>query len=181
MTHQHSAFALAAPRGPAHLDSRLPPRFYCDEMLGHLARFLRAAGFDTRLARDGAPDSQILRVAADEARWLLTLDRRIMEHNLARDVAVLLQQGALDSHAEFLGTHFDLDWLERSFTRCLVDNTLLLEAGAAHYERVPAASRPLAEAVKHCPECGRVYWRGSHFQRMHRRLAGWQERRSAEF
>jgi len=34
--------------------------------------------------------------------------------------------------------------------------------------------------VKHCPECGRIYWRGSHFQRMRRRLVGWQEQRSTD-
>jgi uncharacterized protein with PIN domain len=133
MRHEHSTLALAA-LCPAPRGSGLPPRFYCDEMLGHLARFLRAAGFDTRLACDGASDSQILREAADEERWLLTLDRRIMEHKA--------------------------------------------EGRAAHYARVPVASRPLAQAVKHCPECGRIYWRGSHFERMRRRLLSWQERRS---
>jgi uncharacterized protein len=159
-----------------------PPRFYCDEMLGHLARFLRTAGFDTRLACDGAADREILREAVAESRWLLTLDRCIMEHKQAQGVAILLQQGSLDDHVEFLATHFDLDWLEQSFTRCLIDNTLLVEASAAHYARVPEASQKLAlKAAKHCPECGRIYWRGSHFQRMRRRLVGWQERRSAEF
>jgi hypothetical protein len=103
-----------------------------------------------------------------------------MEHKAARGVAILLQQGALDAHAEFLATRFELDWLGQSFTRCLMDNTPLAEACAAHYARIPAASRALAQTVKHCPECGRVYWRGSHFQRMHRRLVGWQERRSTQ-
>ena len=178
MRHKHSNLALAAPR-LATSGSALPLRFYCDEMLGHLARVLRAAGFDTRLARGGASDSQILRAAADEGRWLLTLDRRIMEHKAAHGVAILLQQGSLDAHAEFLATCFELDWLGQSFSRCLIDNTTLMAACAAHYERVPAASRPLAEAVKYCPECGRIYWRGSHFQRMHRRLMTWQERHCA--
>ena len=61
-----------------------------------------------------------------------------------------------------------------------MDNTPLEEAQAAHYARVPAESRPLATTVKHCPECGRIYWRGSHFQRMRRRLVGWQEQRSTD-
>lgn len=173
--HKASPLALAAPR-LASLDSRQPPRFHCDEMLSHLARFLRAAGFDTRLASGGAPDRQILREAADEGRWLLTLDRNIMEHKLARGVAILLQQGTLDAHAEFLATRFDLDWLGQAFSRCLLDNAPLEEANAAHYARVPAESRPVAQVVKHCPECGRIYWRGSHFQRMRRRLLDWQER-----
>jgi uncharacterized protein with PIN domain len=173
--HKDSTLALAVSR-PTAVDTVQQPRFHCDEMLAHLARFLRAAGFDTRLASDGAPDRQILREAADEGRWLLTLDRNIMEHKLARDVAILLQQGTLDEHAEFLATRWNLDWLGQAFSRCLLDNAPLEEANAAHYARVPAESRPVAQVVKHCPECGRIYWRGSHFQRMRRRLAGWQER-----
>jgi len=179
MMHKDSTLAHAASR-PAAQDSGQPPRFHCDEMLGHLARFLRAAGFDTRLACDGVPDRKILREAVDEGRWLLTLDRNIMEHKLARGVAILLQQGTLDDHAAFLARHFDLDWLGLSFSRCLMDNTPLEEAQAAHYARVPAESRPVAESIKHCPECGRIYWCGSHFQRMRRRLLGWQERQGAE-
>jgi len=179
VTNKDSILARAAPHQMS-LNPGPPPRFHCDEMLGHLARFLRAAGFDTRLASDGVPDRQILREAVDEGRWLLTLDRNIMEHKLARGVAILMQQGTLDAHAEFLATRFELDWLGQSFSRCLIDNAPLEEAGAAHYERVPAASRPLAEAVKHCPECGRIYWRGSHVRRMQRRLVGWQERHCTE-
>lgn len=173
--HKDPTLALAVSR-PMALDAGQQPRFHCDEMLAHLARFLRAAGFDTRLASDGVPDRQILREAVDEGRWLLTLDRNIMEHKLARDVAILLQQGTLDEHAEFLAARFDLDWLGQAFSRCLLDNAPLEEANAAHYARVPAESRPVAQVVKHCPECGRIYWRGSHFQRMRRRLVDWQER-----
>jgi uncharacterized protein with PIN domain len=55
------------------------PRFYCDEMLGRLARYLRAAGFDTRLASDGMKDNVILREAVLEARWLVTRDTQILE------------------------------------------------------------------------------------------------------
>ena len=152
------------------------PHFYCDEMLGRLARHLRAAGFDTRLACDGAADSLLLREAAAEQRWLLTLDRRIMEHKLARDHAILLPQGTLDRHAETLGARFALDWLDASFTRCLVDNTPLAEASSEHRQHVPLESRPLAQTAKHCPACGRIYWRGSHFHRMRGQLVRWQAR-----
>lgn len=165
---------------PIHPTSVQTPRFHCDEMLGHLARFLRAAGFDTRLASDGAPDRQILREAVDEGRWLLTLDRNILEHKLARGVAILLQQGTLDEHAEFLASRFNLDWLGQSFSRCLLDNTPLEEGQAAHYARVPVESRSIAETVKHCPACNRIYWRGSHFRRMQRRLADWSARSCAD-
>jgi uncharacterized protein len=151
------------------------PRFYCDEMLGRLARYLRAAGFDTRLAADGAKDAEILREAVMEERWLVTRDRQILEHKAAIGRVVLLPAGDMNSHAAHLARRFNLNWLQQPFSRCLVDNAPLDEAGMEHLVRVPAESRPHVDSVKTCPCCGRVYWRGSHYRRMKDRLVSWQE------
>lgn len=151
------------------------PRFYCDEMLGRLARYLRAAGFDTRLAADGAKDAQILREAVVEDRWLVTRDRQILEHKAAIGRVVLLPPGDMDSHAAHLAQRFNLNWLQQPFSRCLVDNSPLDEANMEQLDRVPAESRPHVDSVKTCPCCGRVYWRGSHYRRMKDRLVSWQE------
>ena len=48
-------------------------RFVADVMLGRLARWLRALGYDTLYYRD-APDSRLLGIALREARTLLTRD-----------------------------------------------------------------------------------------------------------
>ena len=151
-----------------------PARFYCDEMLGHLARYLRAAGFDTRLASNGAPDSKILSEAIDENRWFLTQDRLILQHKVAKDHVILLPQGRLDTYAEMIGAHLKLNWLHRPFTRCLIDNYLLDEAAPAQRENVPFHSREKSESIKICPTCNRIYWRGSHSRRMEETLRKWQ-------
>ena len=52
-------------------------RFLCDEMLVRLARLLRAAGYDTYLASGGEPDANLLRIAREEGRMLLTRDKRL--------------------------------------------------------------------------------------------------------
>lgn len=160
---------------PTGRDSAAPfPKFLCDEMLGRLARYLRAAGFDTRLARDGAPDAQLLRLAAAEGRLLLTRDRQILEHKAARERVLLLPRGDLDRHAAALGDHLGLDWLALSFTRCLLDNTPLAPASANQRAGIPPRSRDDGQRVSFCPECGRVYWPGSHSRRMHATLSRWQ-------
>ncbi len=155
------------------------PNFLCDEMLGRLARYLRAAGFDTRLACDGAPDARILRLATAEDRLLLTLDRQILEHKAARARVIVLPAGNLEQHAGALGGRLGLDWLAFSFTRCLLDNVPLAPASSAQRAAVPPLSQSYGGEVKSCPECGRVYWPGSHFRRMHATLCCWQERRGA--
>ncbi len=151
-----------------------PPRFLCDEMLGQLCRYLRAAGYDTMFANSGHQDRVLLQQCHDEERYLLTQDQLVREHKAARDIALILPQGDLDQLAALLGTHFHLDWLARSFTRCLVDNALLQPADASAAAKVPADARRPDEALSTCPVCGRVYWQGSHYKRMHARLARWQ-------
>ena len=150
------------------------PRFLCDEMLGRLCRYLRAAGYDTLFANNGHQDRDLLRQCHEEGRYFLTQDRLVREHKAARDIALILPQVDIDQLALLLGAHFQLDWLSHAFTRCLVDNTLLLTADTAAATKAPADAIRPNEPLRVCPLCGRVYWRGSHYKRMHARLARWQ-------
>jgi len=153
------------------------PRFMCDEMLGRLCRYLRAAGYDTLLAAGGHSDRTWLRLCREEKRHFLTQDQLVYEHNAASGVALILPQGDLDHLATLLGAHFQLDWLSHAFTRCLVDNTVLLEADVAALKRAPADALRPDEPLYSCPYCKRIYWRGSHYKRMHARLVKWQAAR----
>ncbi len=156
------------------------PRFLCDEMLGRLCRYLRAAGYDALQANGGHHDRKWLRQCREEGRYFLTQDRLIREHKAAHGVALILPPGDLDRLAAWVGEHLRLDWLNQSFTRCIVDNTLLLPADEEALERVPAdAARP-GEPLARCPLCGRVYWHGSHYKRMRARLIRWQAMRDEE-
>ncbi len=150
------------------------PRFLCDEMLGSLCRYLRAAGYDALMAQNGASDAALLRQCHAEGRHFLTQDALVGEHKAARGVALILPHENLDHLAALLGRHCHLDWLAHAFTRCLVDNTPLAPADDAAAARAPADAIRPDEPLYHCPACGRVYWRGSHYKRMRARLAAWQ-------
>lgn len=154
-------------------------RFLCDEMLGQLCRYLRAAGYDATLASDGIRDRVLLQQCRAEARHFLTLDRRIQEHKAAAGVAMILHSPRLEDQVQILASRLGLDWLARAFTRCLVDNSPLFPASADQRERFPWLPAGAAEPVSACPRCGRVYWRGSHYRRMRERLEAWQRRRLA--
>jgi uncharacterized protein with PIN domain len=150
------------------------PRFLCDEMLGRLCRYLRAAGYDTLLASGGQSDGELLHRCRSEERYFLTCDQLVREHKVAKGVALILPHGDLDRLAAMLSAQFELDWLKHAFTRCLLDNTPLLAADEAAQKRAPADVPGPREALLHCPQCGRVYWRGSHHKRILSRLAKWQ-------
>lgn len=150
------------------------PRFMCDVMLARLARYLRAAGYDTALAADTAPDRDIIRQAVEEGRWLLTMDRKIQDHKAARGRLVVLAHAELDAQARELQECFTMDWAGHAFFRCILDNAFLEVLNEVDIGRVPDDVRLSGQPLMRCPSCGRVYWRGSHYRRMMGRLLRWQ-------
>jgi uncharacterized protein with PIN domain len=150
------------------IDSSL--RFLCDEMLGRLGHWLRAAGYDTLIAGRGAADLDLLAAACSEDRILITCDRALAQRRLARGRVVLLPVTGVEDGARRLSARLPIDWLARPFTRCLLDNAPLGPATPDHAAAIPPAARALGGDFNACPLCGRVYWPGSHVRRMRRRL-----------
>ena len=102
-------------------------RLMCDEMLQGLARWLRAAGYDTELAR-GLPDRAVIARCIAEQRVLITRDRHLASI-VPGEVRVVLARGdRTDSTARALGRDLPVDWLRAPFTRCLIDNAPLAPA-----------------------------------------------------
>jgi hypothetical protein len=135
--------------------------FLCDEMLGGLARWLRAAGYDAAMDRPGRLDRELVARARAENRLFLTRDRAILAHRASSGRVLLLAGHGLDDWAREMRERAGVDWLRRPFSRCLLCN----EALTGH--------RALPELYSTCPSCGRLYWPGSHVRRMTARLAEW--------
>lgn len=139
-------------------------RFLCDEMLARLARLLRAAGHDTLLAA-GQTDDDLLAVAEADDRILLTRDKALAARAGSRGRLVAGQ----DVMAEAAG--LEVDWRAAPFTRCVVDNTYLIDSSEADIARMPESARTLPGPFRTCPACGRLYWPGSHVRRMAEQLS----------
>lgn len=141
------------------------PIFLADAHLGGLARFLRMLGFDT-LHRNAFDDAEIRRLAAEERRIVLTRDRELLK---CREIARGCYVHEIRPQAQLreVAARYGLAALARPFTLCLHCN-LPLETvdrqAVAH--RLPEKILLVHEAFKHCRGCARVYWPGSHYQRM---------------
>jgi uncharacterized protein with PIN domain len=61
-----------------------PPRFACDAMLGGLARWLRAAGYDASW-HDGIDDGDLVRLGRTEGRTVLSSDDDVFAFAVVRD------------------------------------------------------------------------------------------------
>jgi uncharacterized protein with PIN domain len=143
-------------------------RFLCDEMLVRLARLLRAAGYDTALADGGASDRALRDLARQEGRILVTRDRDLAR--LTSPGSVLITAPGVEAEARTLGAALPIDWSLAPFTRCVMDNTPLLEATPDQVARMPSESQAMAGPFRACPTCGRLYWPGSHVKRIAERL-----------
>lgn len=151
-------------------------KLQCDEMLGSLARWLRAAGYDTALAPPGTTDRELLAQCVREGRRLITRDRALAEAAGTEVAAILLPDGSLDAHARQLAADAGIDWMLAPFTRCLADNTVLDAAAADQLIRVPPPFRDRPGELRFCPACQRIYWPGGHVRRMTAQLERWRSR-----
>jgi uncharacterized protein with PIN domain len=150
------------------------PKFLVDEMLQRLGRWLRAAGYDTVIARDASPDYYLLRQAIDQDRLLLTCDRKLMEHRRASGTVILLECSSLEDCVYKLNQQLHIDWQHAPFSRCLVCNSPLFDATPAQIETAPPSVRERDLHALYCPQCNQVFWEGSHIKRMRHQLATWQ-------
>lgn len=144
-------------------------RFLLDTHLGRLAGYLRMAGFDTRYYNH-ASDEALATEAARERRILLTRDRGLLKRRSVTHGYCVRETAPRLQLAEIL-LRFDLASSASPFTRCLVCNGELRQADRSEVEdRVPEKTRRAYRQFAVCEDCDKVYWPGSHYQRMRRLL-----------
>ena len=144
-------------------------RFVLDVHLGRLAAFLRLAGFDALYRRDCA-DSDLAAISAALKRILLSRDQALLKRRIITHGYYVRSTDPAQQLAEVV-RRFDLRRTARPFTRCTVCNGAVTtvsreEAG----DRVPPLSRQLYDDFRRCQDCGRVYWKGTHYGRLRRVL-----------
>jgi len=147
-------------RRPQHLE---PARFVLDVHLGTLARRLRLVGVDTAYANDAGDDALVEQANASR-RVLLTQDRG------------LLCRRKLWLGAYVRGTRPDdqfRDVLDRfvpplaPWTRCPACNGHLSPAAKGSVgPLLRPGTRRSYQDFSRCENCGHVYWRGAHSQRL---------------
>lgn len=159
--------------GEPRLQARSATRFVADGHLGKLARNLRLLGVDTAYERD-ADDRRLLEIMAAENRALLTRDRRLLMHSVVRQGYCPRSSDAMQQTREVLLRFGLLGAPARlaPYRRCLRCNGSLEPVDKPE---VALASEPLTlryyEEFRRCAGCGRIYWQGTHFQKLAARVA----------
>lgn len=154
-----------------HLTPQFPKerRFICDVHLGSLARFLRMAGFDTDYQND-FDDDEIVEIAQKENRIILTRDRGILMRNAVK-YGYLLRSTDPHTQQEEIFRRFALSSRTAPFTRCMKCNGELISVKKATIvHRLQPDTIQGFDQFTLCNSCNQIYWRGSHFQKMLKRI-----------
>lgn len=139
-------------------------RFVLDGHLGKLARYLRLLGFDCAYDRD-AKDADIVRRQQTERRIILTRDRGLLKAKAVTHGYCVRSTRPEAQMAEVV-ERFDLSSQLNPFTRCLVCNGEVAEAGPDAAAEAPPRVRRRQTEFYRCADCGKVYWKGTHYDRL---------------
>jgi uncharacterized protein with PIN domain len=144
-------------------------KYVADGHLGGVTRNLRLLGFDVAY-RQNADDRELLEVMARENRALLTRDRRLLMHGIVQHGYWPRSQNADEQTIEVV-RRFDLRELIAPFTRCLRCNAPLEEASKADIiDKLEPLTKIHYDQFRRCPDCKQIYWAGSHFPKLQKRI-----------
>ncbi len=142
--------------------------FAVDCMLGKLAKWLRILGFDA-VFFSRIEDRTLLKLAEKENRVLLTKDTGLLEQ--AHIPSLYIESENWEDQVVQVLCHFKLKDRVRPYSRCVVCNAALQDLPK---ERVGNLVTPFvyknAESFSICPECGRVFWPGTHHRNMRSKI-----------
>jgi uncharacterized protein with PIN domain len=141
-------------------------KFFADVNIARVVRWLRTIGIDTAW-EDAISDKDLVKRAAEEKRFVLTLDKRLPEEWRVDNVLLLKSEKPIEQFREII-RHFGIKKPKELFTRCLVCNTVLrLATNEEIAANVPETIREDTQTFQYCANCKKIYWKGSHTKRMH--------------
>ena len=149
------------------------PRFIADLNCGKLAKWLRMIGYDTKLF-DHRDDKYLIHMALTENRIILTRDTQILQR---RVIAIGELKALLISNDDPLRQirqaikELGLNPSFKPFSLCLECDQPLEKISKENVEdRVPPYVYQNQTQYMECPNCHRVYWQGTHWQAMVKKL-----------
>jgi uncharacterized protein with PIN domain len=137
-------------------------------MLGKLTRWLRMMGHDAVYMND-ARDQELVAKAVKDNRVLLTSDVALFRYATARGADAYLVKGRTEAERlASLASRFKLNLaVNTTESRCPTCGSSLSAASKEDVKgKVPATTFNVFDEFWTCsnPQCGKVYWQGSHWE-----------------
>jgi uncharacterized protein len=136
--------------------------FFCDVTLGRLAKYLRILGLDT-VNLQGPEDFRT--VTGSKADFCVFTRHHVVETE--GNIVAVRSNSVKEQIQEILPLlrpHLDPN---RIMTRCLLCNSVLENVDRTSVEQfVPEFIFHSHQQFRKCPDCMRIFWAGSHVERM---------------
>jgi uncharacterized protein with PIN domain len=147
------------------------PKFVLDCHLGKLVKLLRLAGFDCLYRRD-FDDNEIIDISLKEKRIILTRDRGILKNNKVTHGCYVQSDKPKIQFREII-TRLQLEERIQPFSRCTICNgTIKFVEKESIQEVLQPLTRKYFNTFYRCEGCGRIYWEGSHYEKMSAFIGG---------
>ena len=148
-------------------------KFIADNNVGKLARWLRLIGYDTVLLKQ-KDDAQMIVIALVENRVILTKDAQFMKRRVVANgtlKAMHIEQDNPGVQVQDVLETLSLDCNFKPFSRCLECNQALIARGKEDVkDLIPGRVCETQAQYTQCPACHRIYWRGTHWEAMGKKL-----------
>ena len=144
-------------------------RFILDVHLGTLAKKLRLLGFDCAF-KNNYEDHQIVDIANQEKRIILTRDRGILKYNAVTH-GYWVRCHRPDEQLREVMRRFQLEKQVKPLSRCASCNGPLHSVDKATLsDRLAAETLHIFNHFMECGDCHKLYWQGSHYDKICRWL-----------
>jgi uncharacterized protein with PIN domain len=148
-------------------------KFIADNNVGKLARWLRLMGYDTLLFKQ-KDDDRMIKTALSEDRVILTKDAQFMKRRLVTNgtlKTVHIEQDAPGLQVQEVVKTLGLDCYLKPFSLCLECNRALMARSKDEVrDLVPVRVFETQTQYTQCLACHRVYWPGTHWEAMGKKL-----------
>jgi uncharacterized protein with PIN domain len=157
-----------------------PRRFVCDAGLGGLARWLRGAGYESFWSPE-LDDAAVIREAQRHSATLITSDSLMLERGVLRDAVVpsvfVPSTLTCEQQLQIVFHELGLVLLEPRCMHCGAELQKIEKHTVS--ERIPPKTARWLDDYFICANCGRLFWRGTHWQRIRSTLEKIQLRSTA--
>ncbi|MFC1538313.1 Mut7-C RNAse domain-containing protein [Candidatus Latescibacterota bacterium] len=141
------------------------PKFILDVHLGKLAKYLRMLGFDTLYEND-YEDAEIVSISLKQHCAIITRDKSLLKRKSVTHGYWIRSQSPKQQLVEVI-QRFDLRSQIKPFSRCTVCNGIVKSIPKDEViDKLKPKTKLYFEVFFQCESCGRIYWKGSHFDKM---------------
>jgi hypothetical protein len=146
-------------------------KFLCDQMLGTLAKWLRIYGFDTFYASRDMDDPEVLEISKKENRILISRDKNLIIAARRENLKTIeISTTDLDEQISIVLGNIKPD-KTKILSRCIICNAKVEDIKKQNVEdKVPEKVFKNKEKFWLCKNCNKIYWKGSHYEKMFEKI-----------